>query len=330
MVRRKGNGVRRRQKKKTSPTRRRTFRKRSTTQTGLGGLIAKGIRTILMTLPGSTLTVPIADVAFKALGYATGIELGDGNTVKADTKVTGLCSLFHVDLKDILFESYTHGARTDASTWATNYNAGCLRSLQIRVRPEAPNSQRRGVWAMAFIPFRNAEDERVYVAAKAGMFYEQIRMLPGAVAGSTMRDLSLTYVPTVRDGRLYTSLGLDDSVGAVIIAFDQTNRTVYGNFGLDDFSCIATLSGVVALQRPQEAPHATTYDRKITDQLNLVSAIVSLPDRSLCIPIEGPAALDQGDSILVKGVVSPRHFDRLSAYLLGTSVAGMETGANQC
>ncbi|KAK1137326.1 hypothetical protein K0M31_001838 [Melipona bicolor] len=98
-----------RSNKNRSSSQKRTRRKRSIqspTSTEFGGLFARGVLSIL---PGSKLTIGIADFVFKSLGYTTvkNITMHDDYEVTAGFQTTGLTALFHLALKDILFKNYT-------------------------------------------------------------------------------------------------------------------------------------------------------------------------------------------------------------------------------
>lgn len=264
--------------------------RQSPTATGFGSLMARGVRTLLSVLPGSKLTTGIADFAFKALGYSQEIVVLDANSgmVKVTFLATGLTALFHLALKDILFDSVSHGTRINAAEWVTNYEGGRLLSLNIAVIPQARLEQRQGQWAAVFIPFRSDEERKFYDEKKQGMLYEQVKVIPGAKSAPATKPLRLSFTPGSRDGRLNYDIGLKDEIGLVSIGFDQTNRAEYGEFALDSFSCTVIVSGVVQLQRPHEVPYASKFGRTLDDKLKLVEAIVLTPDRSLQFQVATP------------------------------------------
>lgn len=235
-------------------TRRKQRSRQSVSNTGYAGLVARGVRTLLSVLPGSKLTSGIADFVFGSLGYTKSISLHENNIIKADFQCTGLVALFHLALKDVLFESFTHGLRKNAAEWQTNYQAGRLKTITIKVKPESSSGDRRGNWCLAFIPFRTEADNKYYDGLKSGPLYEQAKLIPGAKSGSASQPLSVTFNVSGRDGRLNENVSMNTEIGAVIIAFDHTSRDAYSVFSADMFSCIATVSGVVQLQRPNETP----------------------------------------------------------------------------
>lgn len=307
-------------KKRKFPKRKR----QSPTSTGFGGLLAHGVRTLLSVLPGSALTVGIADFVFKSLGYSTKSPiLNSDQTVTATFQATGLTALFHIALKDILFQSFTHGVRLNAAEWATNYSAGRLRSLCVKIIPQTPQAEKRGLLAMAFIPFRT-DEEAIWYNDKSriqGMLFEQVKMIPGAKSGPASRPLTINYRPKPSDGRLNYDLGMLDEIGAITIGFDQTNRTVYNAFSQDDFSCTVVISGTVLLQRPQEVPYQLKYGRKIDDKMASTQAIILSSDRMLQYDIlNGVPSFSEEqtpDGITVRGPVSEAHQKKIVNYLSG-------------
>lgn len=314
--------------KKKKMARKGRVKRQSTSYTGFGGLIARGIRTLLSVLPGSELTTGIADFAFKSLGYSKVILPldSDSHTVQAEFLCTGLTALFHIALKDILFESFTHGVREDAATWSTNYEAGRLVSLEVSIIPQARMQERQGQWAAVFIPFRTADENTYYDTKFQGMLYEQVKLIPGAVSAPATKPLRLRFRPTPRDGRLNFDLSLKDEVGLISIGFDQTNRTSYKAFGLDEFSCTVIVSGTVQLQRPHEVSYASKHKRTIDDKLKNTLAVILTPDRKHQFGITKTTD-DHGvdslaSSVRVRGVVSPEVFELTSAMLAESMALG--------
>lgn len=313
------------QKKKRQNVRR---KRQSPSSTGFGGLIARGVRTLLSVLPGSSLTTGIADFVFKSLGYSKVLSV-IGNEVEVTFQATGLTALFHLKLKDILFESFTHGVRVNAEEWDSNYSAGRLMSLCVKVIPQAPTGQQRGQWALCFIPFRTNDDEYYYNNKSQGMLYEQLKMIPGARSAQANKPMHVMFSPRSNDGRLNFDLDLNKEIGAVGIAFDQTNRSSYGAFGMDEFSCTVIVSGVVRLQRPQEVPYTLKYTRLLDDKLKDHLAIVRTQDRKYQFDIlrtnddKHFITYEEG-SIRVKGVVDYLDSNKLLPYSKDLSLEDLE------
>lgn len=262
--------------------------RQSTRSTGYGGLIARGVRTLLSVLPGSTLTTGIADFVFKSLGYTSSLE-GNLNKFAADIKVTALTANFHIAAKDILFDSYTHGCKTDLVTWASNYQAGRVRSVTIKVVPETPMGEVRGILGLAFIPFRNQEENTWYDSHNAGVLIEQLKRIPGAKTGPAGKPLSITFRPGPSDGDLNFDVRLAREIGAVLIAFDQTSRDAYGMFTADQFSAMVYVSGIIELRRPQEEPYTIKYTRTIDDKMRTAAGFVKRPSDPKFYRINGTA-----------------------------------------
>lgn len=324
-VPRRVRAVKQRRKKMA---RRNKAKRQSTSFTGFGGLIARGVRTLLSVLPGSELTTGIADFAFKSLGYSKVTLPLDAstNTVQAEFLATGLTALFHIALKDLLFESFTHGVREDAATWTTNYEAGRLMSLEVSVIPQARMQERQGQWAAVFIPFRTAAENLYYNTKFQGMLYEQVKLIPGAVSAPATKPLKVRFRPTPRDGRLNYDLSLKDEIGLISIGFDQTNRTSYKPFGLDEFSCTVIVSGVVQLQRPHEVSYASKHGRTIDDKLRNTLAVILTPDRKLQFSVnktsDDHTIEDLPSSVRVRGSVSSDVFEIVTARLAESMAIG--------
>lgn len=318
-------GARYKTKSKRTPQKKSNSRRRlsqPTGSTGYGGLIARGVRTLLSVLPGSQLTTGIADFVFKSLGYTKVVSVR-GSEVDAEFQATGLTALFHLALKDVLYESFTHGTRTSEAEWTTNYTSGRLLALTVRVVPQAPTGQSRGQLALAFIPFRRDKDKAYYDKNAAGMRYDQVKVIPGAKSGRANRPLTVTFRPRVRDGILFTSLDMLDEIGAVAIAFDQTNRNSYGAFGMDEFSCTVLVSGVVRLVRPNEVPQPYKLGRRIDDKNANKLATLTTPDHTCQFDIMATADhhkwTDRGHTCHVTGSVSAAGLDGIVRYLSGDS-----------
>lgn len=288
---------------KTRKTKLRRNGKQSTNTTGFGSLVAKGIRTLLSTLPGSTLTVGIADFVFKSLGYTESFQVSEDGAFTAQMKVTALTANFHIALKDVLFDSYTHGTKLNTTTWTSNYQSGRLISLQVKIVPETPYGERRGVLGAAFIPFRTEEENTWYDSNAAGVLIEQLKRIPGAKTGPAGRTITLNFRPKATDGRLHFDMPLKAEIGAVVISFDQTSRDAYSMFTADQFSAMVYISGAVKLQRPQEEPNQIAYARKIDDKLASKVAFIKRPNDPKFYGIYG-TAVNSASGVEVKGRVS--------------------------
>lgn len=256
--------------------------------------MARGVRTLLSILPGSKLKGGIADFKFRSMGVTDDVTVLDPKTcsVTGTKYVIGLTALFHLALKDIMIDSFSHGTRLNAADWVTNFEGGRLLSLEIVVIPQARLSQRQGQLAVAFIPFRSKEEVDYYNKTKQGMSYEQVKLIPGSKSASALQTIRLSFTPRASDGRLFFDIGLNDQIGAVSIGFEQTNRISYGRFPLDVFSCTVTVSGVVELQRPHEVPYASKFARKLDDKLSHVDAVMMTVDRSVLFNVYKPSRLE--------------------------------------
>lgn len=302
----------------------RRTKRQSPSSTGYGGLLARGIRTLLSVLPGSLLIPGIVDFAFKSLGYTTkSPRLNHDGTISVEFQTTGLTALFHLALKDILIQSFTHGTRLNSSEWESNYFAGRLRSMCIKLSPQTPQSEIRGMMSIVFIPFRSEEENKFYnnKGNIQGLSYEQVKLIPGAKSGPAGRPISLYFKPRVSDGRLNYDIAMGDEIGAVLIGFEQMSRSSYAAFSPDEFACTVTVSGVVELQRPREAGSPGKYSRKLDDKMASKQAVVLTPDRKLQLIISKAESateeLYEGKNEFVRGIINDDQMKDLISYLSG-------------
>lgn len=270
-------GPRFKTKTKVSSTRRRRSkpsRQRSprvTRVSSFGGFLAKGVRTLTSFLPGQSVIKPLVDFGLKTFGLATAVSIADG-TMDATVTVVGVGSCFLISLKDIIFNDVKLGVRSNAANGRhdlmTNFSDGKLLNLRIHVERSDPYSSSVGRWGIGFLPFRTAADESFYKsAANKVPGFRDLDDIPGAVIG-TARTLDLNFRTKIgRDGILALPLPLASSVGMVMIAYDNVNRTIGGEVQAGEFACVVTISGAVMLSRPQPLCGWQQFNDAITDNL---------------------------------------------------------------
>lgn len=296
--------------KKTSKTRSRSrTRIPRTSTTPLSGLIARGIRTLISVLPGSTLLKGVADFIFSAYGYTPAVLPDKDGKVQAKMQLTGLCAMFHVALKDILYDSSTHGVRNLNGGWTTNYGSGVLKSVTITVIPDSAQGEKRGSMAIGFIPFRTKSEANYYNDKPKPMSYEQLKDLPGSKSCPVgIGTLTITFTVRPADGRLTTDMMLDEEIGAVFICFDNTSRTSYGNFTPEEFSATVLVSGVIRLCRPQEIPLPFVYGRRLDDKMGGMTLLMT-PSRDRFI-VSDSSLESTSTHVIVRGQLSMEDYER--------------------
>lgn len=237
---------------------------RPSTSSGFGGLVAKGIRTLVSWLPGQSFIKPISDLFFNAFGIAQKVSFLSESNYTAEFYITGLTSRQTLNPTDILVETTTHGVRTIGEDGKPlvlmNYSEARIRTLKITATPTNKVADRQGMWTMAFVPFRNAMDQKAY-SGDAVATFDTVRLMPGSVTKAASQSLTLSYSPKVTDGTAFTFTDLArsaDSVetGVMFISFEQANRSSYTQFDPSEFACSVSVSGQVELRRP---PQTTSY-----------------------------------------------------------------------
>lgn len=184
---------------------------------------------------------PLADIAFKVLGYSTTIKTEDGKSIAPETRVYGVYSGTHIHVRDLIAFSAAstreqiteEPVKGRARTRALLFK---VRSINFEIRNTAPNSSKQGNWAAYFQPTIAAS-----IYPTQPMTYHQLFDIPGSVTGNaqTPIKINIPHFPSYwLSGREQT---IDGEIGVLYIAFEDLNRTAYTDITSDQFSCSVTV-----------------------------------------------------------------------------------------
>lgn len=204
-------------------------------------------RTLLSYLPGQAVVKPVSDFVFRGLGLSSA-KL-DSNAVDGvstlsgvDLSIVGCGALFRVYTSDFLSGSRECIRYESRKEIETTVSAVRLHYVKMRIINPTPSGTRQGQWCAAFIPERSPWD--IFSERRVPMTYRDVCQLPGAVIGPATRDLVLFHRFRILSGeRSALDLGAGDSVGWVVITFEDLNREGYHEFTPGQFQCSVELSG---------------------------------------------------------------------------------------
>lgn len=253
MPRRRTNFI----KRKQNSTKRRP-RVQSTTgeRNPLRSLIVTGVRTLVSSLPLSTVLLPIVDMVFSAIGFSNATPTFDaakGLYTLKEVQVYGLSSIIFPTYVNIL--ARTPQAARNVSKgpriWVdTPFNDAKLVHFKALALPDNQRSKRSGKWSMAFIPFRNVNDLREIAANYQPLDQRQVQSLPNSVTSNADRPLKLNFRPKPEDGYVYQYNRCDQPFGALVIAYSEEVRATYSMFTAEDFAPNVQFSGSLRLRQP--------------------------------------------------------------------------------
>lgn len=239
-------------------------RVRTAPKPSLGRLIARGVRSVVSVLPGSTLTAPIVDFVLRGFGYGK-VKIDKEQSVVSDLRVIGLyggCELTYTSLlcnsRATVLNGYAEDGRRQA---LCNYDECRLIEVEIILTPSNKVSSRSGNVAMAFQPYFTSE----YLAAApdlAAINFETMRRFHLSVSGPSIAPLKLRFRPRPQDGYCFNFQPVDQSIvtpskpratafGCVYTYFQQANRDVYGAFSPETVAFDLTVSGVIEVRNSE-------------------------------------------------------------------------------
>lgn len=299
----------------------------------IGKAVATGVRTLLSVLPGSGISVPIADFLFHAFGYADSFSVPTAdNTVDAPVvRFTGVIGGVSVCPATLI--SATKLAVFDSNrNFGTRYMDGRIVKIRVDVVPSNVTSSRSGFWILAIQPFFTKEDAARYSNVDTPNVGQHA--LVGcykSVTGPASVPLSLSYSPRVHDGFAFSFSPIEIDKLAILIRYEQIDRVAYTEFTADQFACELTIRGTVETRCPENSVSHTIYDDRVndvfkgayTDTHQGFSCVIQSTDRSKVYHFDGKTAcLPNGDkrSCHVTGKVIPKMVGSASSSISGLEV----------
>lgn len=235
---------------------RRTNRQSNPQATSGGGLVVKGVRTLVSYLPGNSIFSKIADFGLKAFGFSEA-DHPKNNVFQGEVYFTGLGGKVLLKYTNILVGSkagvrqpntFSNGALH--TQWATDYKEARLISLLISVRPIGPESARGGEWTISFAPFYSSDDEQLWKVDKGVPDDVSIRRMPYSVTSAANQPLAIRYRPRPSDGFAFQFHPIDTLFGCLCIRFDDPGRNTHIEFKPSDFSMDCVITGTVEVRQP--------------------------------------------------------------------------------
>lgn len=246
-----------------------------------GNLIVRGLRTILGRIPGGTEIASLFDFVFKtfAVGEALPTQQS-GNVYVGDASAIGMSAQFAFNMVNIISKTNVSFPSSNSivnPNMSTEFREGRIVEIEVVVVPTGITSKRNGDWAIGLQPYYSIDDATKYVTVTNQPTFADIRRMPVNVYGPADKQLRLRYVVKPSDGFMYQYHTLDTHLGFISIAFTNPNRTGYGNFTAEEFSCQTMLSGRVQLSSGQPNREGHTYQDTVEDQLKTISGTIHYP-----------------------------------------------------
>lgn len=283
-----------RKSQKKSKALRRYRRPRAATQSGLGRVIASGVKSLVATIPvvGDTLK-NVADIAFKHFGFTTkDITLTKGSSFSAvETKQLALVSRFWLTPATILAGSKGCIQVDMGRKIMSQYCEGKVRVVTIRVNPSGQLAKLQGDWHLSLQPFFSDDSDHEPGIASSWLPTEQgIHHSYLSTTGKASTPLQITYRPRIADGRAFMFQDLASAFAEVNIRYDCMTRSDYSEFSANDIGFDIKISGTVETRTTSTMPSnqyggylfATTVDDKLKD----VAAFIANPAKKWIISVQ--------------------------------------------
>lgn len=218
------------------------------------GLIVKGVKTMLASIPGASVLSPLADIIFSSFGLASNYSVSpsDGK-VSSTAFIYGMCSCTGIKYSNILAHAPLVARNTGKGpriVFDTPFHDAKLLSVDFVLTPQNNLDTRNGKWAAVFIPVRNVSDVVGLPRDYTPMSMAQLTKLPGSVTTAADRPLSLSYSPTVEDGYAYQFNTIDSIFGYLIVSFSQDIRNNWIDFNATEFAPDITMTGRLKIREP--------------------------------------------------------------------------------
>lgn len=303
---------------------RRSTKRRPQRKSGNGSLasfIVKGVNTLLSIVPGAAIFRPVADFAFKSLGFSKDF-VAIGESFTATTFVYGSSAAFTIPLTTLIQDSpfMVRANRSDnlaQKDILTTFTHGKLLHIRVTARPIGQLSYRQGQWALAYLPFSTLESETFYSMNTTIPTLRDVLAIPGAAQASGTRQMSVNYRPrrATFDSMVHP---LTTKVGLVMICYEDLSRNKGSEFGPEDFGAEIIIHGAVQLYTPM--PHAgwAQFDCKVKDELDQFS--IRINEHTL----RDARMVPSGDALKVTGTVVRSERTSLLADSSGKIRLGMD------
>lgn len=183
-------------KRRSNPLRSSTTTPKSI-QSGLGTLVARGLRSIVSMLPGSGFVLPMVDFVFNNLLYSD-VKPTNGRFV-GQVRTYGLTSALDITRANIVGSSLTQRQRNYWNDYYffLEYQDVKIDSLKIVIQPDNKLSTRTGFITVGFQPLANEVD---VIDAEYFIDKDNIDRCLLNMSGPFDKPFVLTYTPQSYDG----------------------------------------------------------------------------------------------------------------------------------
>lgn len=282
------------------PARRKPRRPRSSGRPSPGQLIAKGVKSLVSSVPAiGSILATAADFAFRSIGLASTVVEESGQ-IMAEVENFALAARFSIKLCSLLCGSRSCVQVDQGRQVLCEYLDGRVIQLTIRVMPTNPSSQRAGEWCLTLQPFFASGDETSAGFANQlqgtvfPMWQEQRRAFL-SVVGPSDKPLVLRYRPRVTDGRAFGFQYLGSVFGEISIMYRSFARSNAAAFSVGEFSCETIVEGILECRTTPSAGTGTilqqgtnaslvqgayAYDTTVDDRLKAVKYQILEPNGS--------------------------------------------------
>lgn len=235
-------------------------------QSGLGTIVAKGVRTLTSILPGSTFLNPIADFVLKSIGV-TEVSATIG-PFSADVAITGLMAKLAITRANIVASNpmitLVQGSGVAERYFNCDYQDVRIEEVTFILQPDSVVATRSGFWHVGFTPYTNMGDYAEDKANLVPLSPDIIRRCVANASGLFQRPLVLTYRPRAYDGDsfMFAPLNTQDKdkkfpnyfactpYGSLSIMYENLNRENRIDFLATEFAFNITMNAKFEFRRP--------------------------------------------------------------------------------
>lgn len=236
--------------------------KASSSTTGLGSVVAKGIRQLTTYIPGQPIVRPVVDFIYRALGLSTEFAINQDSTVSGSFAVLGLSARIFIKPQMLLSESRNIGLQTITQgriQTKVNFRTAIFRYVKFALTPVGKRSDCKGMVAIAYIPLQTLDAVSTYTDARWASF-ENVCQMAGSSYGYAGRPLNIKWTNRGQDG--FASLPQDlynnNACGLLFIAFNDENRETYTNISPSEFASQVTITSIANMGCHETADFGTT------------------------------------------------------------------------
>lgn len=244
-------------------------------------LLFNGVKQLLSLIPGVGSILPkLADMIFISLSYTDkAVELHE--PFYAITETYGVMGTFVGMPVNFLAGAPNIRVYPDSDTGRGKVELGYrefrLLELNILVKLDNRSSKRSGRLGFGFVPYHTQEQQNQFTS-EAVVDLRTLMTYPYKRMGTTSQTLRLRFVPRPADGWIFNFRKESEPIFALVVVFQDENRTSYKKFEADDLSFDVRVQGRLLARTP-------TQDRSIFTAID--KSGINLPKSQMIVQTIG-------------------------------------------